>query len=151
MSLAEAEQFLASPTYPIVDLPAPFVDERGVIQNVTTSGAQSVGLLTSKAGSSRANHIHKTDDHLAVVVSGRIEYWWHDVVVVGDEACAAVGSELKHVVIEAGQAFYTPKHVAHTMYFLADTTFLTISCKARTHEEHEADLIRVPSLKASAA
>ena len=154
MSLAEAEQFLMSPTYPLVELPKPFIDDRGVIQNVTTSGAQSVALLTSKAGSSRASHIHKTDDHLTVIISGRIEYWWRDVDVRDGIVKGHLG-ELKRVVAESwlktGLGFYTPNHVAHTMYFLEDTTFLTISCKARTHEEHEADLIRVPSLKATAA
>ena len=136
-----------SQTYPIVTLPAPYVDERGIIQNITTSGAQSVALLTSKSGSSRASHVHRSDDHLAWVVSGCIEYWWRDVMILDGKVVSAEMSEVRSVIVEAGQAFYTPRHVAHTMFFPVDTTFLTISCKARTHEEHEADLIRVPSLK----
>jgi dTDP-4-dehydrorhamnose 3,5-epimerase-like enzyme len=154
MSLAEADEFLRSPTYPIVTLEPPFVDKRGAIQNLTTSGAKSVAIITSKAGTERASHVHKTDDHLAFVISGRIEYWWQDVVLVDDitnpgrKKVVDVG-ELKHVVVEAGQAFYTPRHVAHTMHFLEDTTFATISCQSRNHADHEADLIRVLSLKAA--
>lgn len=148
MSLAESKTFLDSPTYPIVQLEAPFVDERGSIQNITTSGAQSVAVLHTKAGFSRASHVHKTDDHLAWVVSGRVEYWWQDVIVSDGEVKERLG-DIKRLTIEAGQAFYTPRHVAHTMHFPVDSVLLTISCKSRKHADHEADLIRIPSLKAT--
>lgn len=149
MTLAEANEFLRSETYPVVRLGTPFLDDRGAIQNLTTKGAQSVAVISSKAGTSRASHVHKTDDHLAFVVSGRIEYWWQDVVVRDGQIAERVG-EAKSVVVEAGQAFYTPRHVAHTMYFPEDTVFVTLACKSREHADHEADLIRVPSLKDSA-
>lgn len=157
MALAEADGFLKQATYPIVELGAPFVDDRGVIQNLTTKGATSVAVLTSKAGSSRASHIHKTDDHLSYVISGRVEYWWQDVVirdirVTKDQPGDVLRiGEVRHVVVEAGQAFYTPHHVAHTMFFPVDTVFATISCQSREHADHEADLIRVPSLKEASA
>lgn len=147
MPLVEAAKFLESVTFPLVALDTPFVDARGVIQNLTTKGAQSVALITSKAGTERASHIHKTDDHLSVVVSGRIEYWWQDVALAVDGNGVRFMNKAKHVVVEAGQAFYTPRHVAHTMYFLEDTTFITLACQSREHADHEADLIRVPSLK----
>jgi len=149
-SLAEATDYLTCPTYPIVELAPAFVDKRGAIQNLTTLGAQSVAVITSKRGTERASHIHKTDDHLAFVVSGRIEYWWQDVRVENG-AVADGGGGIHRVVVEAGQAFYTPRHVAHTMHFLDDTVFVTLSCRARNHADHEADLIRVPSLKAIGA
>lgn len=149
MALAEADGFLEQATYPIVELGAPFVDDRGVIQNLTTSGAQSVAVITSKAGTQRASHIHRSDDHLAFVISGRIEYFWQNIVWV-DGAPKPVGDK-ERVVVEAGQAFYTPPHVAHTMFFPVDTVFATISCKSREHADHEADLVRVPSLKEASA
>lgn len=145
MSLIEADAFLQCPTYPVVELERPFVDERGAIQNLTTTGAQSVAVISSKAGTSRASHVHKTDDHLSWVVSGSIEYWWQDVLIDG-QIVERVGP-VKSVLVKAGQAFYTPPHLAHTMYFPEDTVFLTLSCKSRKHADHEADLIRVPSLK----
>jgi len=153
MALAEADEYLQCETYPIVRLETPFVDERGAIQNLTTKGAQSVAVIVSKAGSSRASHVHKSDDHLSFVISGRIEYFWQEGLVESD--CALPSrfvplSEIKRVVVEAGQAFYTPKHVAHTMYFPVDTVFATVSCKSREHADHEADLIRVQSLKDAA-
>ena len=147
MALAEASEYLNSPTYPIVKLKTPFVDERGAIQNLTTSGSQSTAVITSKAGSERASHVHRQDDHLSWVVSGRIEYWWQELEAISDDGVMLRGAP-KSVVVEAGQAFYTPCLVAHTMHFLTDTTFVTISCKRREHADHEADLIRVPSLKA---
>lgn len=147
MSLSEAAEFLKSETYPIVPLGPGFVDWRGRITNLTTKGATSVAVLTSKAGSSRASHVHKTDDHLAFVISGQVEYWWQDGVVNEAGAFEPSGKTRK-VVAEEGQAFYTPPWVAHTMFFPVDTVFATISCQSREHEDHEADLIRVPSLKA---
>lgn len=146
MSLSEAPAFLKSETYPIVPLSPGFVDERGRITNLTTKGARSVAVLTSKAGSSRASHVHRGDDHLSFVVSGQVEYWWQDGVVTEAGAFEPSGEKRK-VVAEAGQAFYTPPWVAHTMFFPVDTTFVTVSCQSREHEDHEADLIRVPSLK----
>lgn len=146
MSLAEADAFLKSPTYPIVQLGPGFVDERGRITNLTTKGCRSVAVLTSKAGSQRANHVHRGDDHLAFVISGQIEYWWQDGVV-NEAGHFEPNGEKRKVVVEAGQAFYTPPWVAHTMFFPVDTTFATISCQSREHADHEADLIRVPSLR----
>lgn len=145
MALAEAEEFMRSGTYPIVRLETPFVDERGSIQNLTTKGCHSAAIITSQSGTSRASHVHRSDDHLAVVMSGCIEYWWQDALIDGDKV-TPVG-RINRVRVTAGQAFYTPSSVAHTMYFLQDTVFITISCKARDHESHEADLIRVPSLR----
>jgi mannose-6-phosphate isomerase-like protein (cupin superfamily) len=148
MSLAEAEEFLRSKTYPIVPLGPGFVDERGRITNLTTKGATSVAVLTSKAGSSRASHVHKTDDHLSYVISGRVEYWWEEGVINADGVFERVIGTKRKVVVEAGQAFYTPPWTAHTMFFPVDTVFATISCQSREHADHEADLIRVASLKA---
>lgn len=146
MALAEAREFMDSPNYPIVDLPPAYVDERGGIQNLTTSGAMSVAIIDSKAGTSRASHIHKTDDHLTWVVSGEVEYWWQPVSLDANYEVTYLG-RMERVYVGAGGAFYTPRHVAHTMYFTRDTVIVTLSCKARTHAEHEADLIRVPSLR----
>lgn len=147
MSLVEASEYLSAKTYPIVQLAKPFLDERGSIQNLTTTGARSVAIIQSKAGSSRASHVHKTDDHLAFVISGRIEYWWQDVRLTPSGEVSERFDEVKSVLIEAGQAFYTPRNVAHTMYFPEDTVFATLSCQSRAHADHEADLVRVPSLK----
>ncbi len=74
MALAEAEKYVSAATYPIVALETPFVDERGSIQNLTTSGAQSAAVIHSREGSSRASHIHREDNHLSFVLNDAIEY-----------------------------------------------------------------------------
>ena len=47
----------------IVELEAPFVDDRGAIQPLVDKNMKSCVLITSKKGSVRANHYHQTDWH----------------------------------------------------------------------------------------
>lgn len=126
-----------SPDYPRIPLVVSFSDKRGIIQNVVTDGVKSVVVITSKAGSERASHVHEEDDHICYVVQGEIDYYFRDV---GDT------NPPKMVKILEGGAFYTPPHVEHTMAFVHDTIFLTLSRQSRTPEEYEADLTRIPSL-----
>jgi len=63
------------PTGPIVSLPAPFEDSRGVIQTLVDGGIQSVQVITSKATTVRANHYHKTDSHFMYVIKGVMKYF----------------------------------------------------------------------------
>lgn len=144
MPLAETEEYLKQPTYPVVRLETPYVDARGAIQNLTTKGCQSVAVITSKSGTQRANHVHKTDEHLTVLVYGRLRYWWQEGRVEGDTFKPT--GLVRSVEVNEGQAFHTPPHLAHCMQFLEDSVIVTVAPKARDSVSHEADLIRVPSL-----
>lgn len=108
----------------------PFVDERGSITNLTTTGTQSVAVITSKAGSVRAKHWH-TDEHSAYVVSGRVEYW---------ERLAGVD---KAVVFGPGDMFVSRAGIEHAMRFLEDSVIVTLATGIRSHENHEAAVHRV--------
>lgn len=124
---------------PIVELEPPFVDERGEIiplfNNLTTNSAI---LVTSKKGSIRANHYHKTDWHYCYVVSGIIDYFHREV---GDAAAP------RKVRITAGQMFYTPPMVEHTMCFAEDTVFVCFGYNSRRQDDYESDLVRVELVK----
>ena len=118
----------------IVAMPAPFSDSRGGIQPLVDRTIQSAVLITSKKGTVRANHYHKTDWHYCYVLEGRIEY--HHRAHGSDAAPDAV-------IVEKGQLFFTPPMVDHAMVFLEDTTFLTLGRNSRAQEVYEADVERI--------
>jgi quercetin dioxygenase-like cupin family protein len=123
---------------PFVELPVPFVDDRGKIQNLFLEGMQSGALISSKAGTLRASHHHKTGNHLCYLISGKILYKWRPV---GQEHAP------NEVLIQPGQAFFSPPMTDHWMHFLEDSVFLAFDSKvARSHDGYETDLVRVPAL-----
>ncbi len=118
----------------IVSLETPFVDARGEIQPLVDRTMESAVLITSKKGTVRANHYHKTDWHYCYVIEGRIEYHHRPH---GDAMTPTV------VVIEKGQVFFTPPMVDHAMVFLDDTIFLALSRNSRSQELYEDDVERI--------
>ena len=94
----------------------------------------SVAIITSTDGAVRANHYHKTDWHYAYIITGSLEYYWRPV---------GSTEPPKRIVVKAGQLFFTPPMVEHAMKFLEATTFITMAKNVRSHENHEADLVRI--------
>ena len=116
---------------PIVDLPDAFVDERGTIQPLVDLEIGSVQIITSKAGSVRGNHFHKTDWHYCYVVSGLMDYVYQSSGFVFRSRTSP------------GEMFYTPPGVPHAMLFLEDTVFVNIARNSRHQADYEEDLVRV--------
>lgn len=123
------------PTDPKVPLPAPFVNENGTIQNLLLKQCKSVTSIISKRGAVRANHYHRTDWHYTYVVSGRVLYF---------ERAVGQTTILPPKEFGAGDMYFTPPNLEHSMLFLEESVVLTFAKNVRTHEEHEADLVRVP-------
>lgn len=120
---------------PIVPLPPPFIDNRGSIQNLFTDGMQSGALIVSKKGTRRADHFHKTGNHTCILLTGKILYKHRPV---GEK------NPPQSVVIEPGQAFYSPPMIEHSMEFLEDSSFLSFDSKvSRNHAGYEEDLVRL--------
>ncbi len=132
-SISEAlrEEYLNDP---IVTLDTPFVDDRGAIYPIVDAVMESCVIISSKKGTVRANHYHKTDWHYCYVMEGEIQYHWR---ATGDS------SEPRVVTIEKGQCFFTPPMVDHAMVFSKDTTFLTLGRNPRDQETYEADIERI--------
>ena len=128
------EEKAAWPDEVIVDLPNPFADVRGAIQPLVDEDIKSCVLITSKKGTVRANHYHKTDWHYCYVLSGRIEYYHRPT---GD------GAAPEKVTVAAGQMFFTPPQVDHAMVFTEDTTFLAFGRNSRKQAVYEADVERI--------
>ncbi len=126
----------------IVDLEAPFADERGEILPLVDMDMKSCVLITSKKGTVRANHYHKTDWHFCYVLSGTIEYYHRR---------HGSTEKAEKVVINKGQLFFTPPMVDHTMVFPEDTTFLTLGRNSRSQEVYEADIERIEPINSDEA
>ena len=132
-----AEEKASFPTEVSVPLPPPFADARGSIQPLVDVTMESCVLISSRKGTVRANHYHRTDWHYCYVLSGSIEYYHRPQ-----------GSEAKpeKALIGTGQMFFTGPMVEHAMVFPEDTVFLTFGRNSRQQEVYEADVVRVESL-----
>ncbi len=119
---------------PILNLEAPFADARGSIQPLVDEDMKSAVLITSKKGTVRANHFHKTDWHYCYVLSGTIEYHYRPV---GQNSAPRI------TTIKAGQMFFTPPMLEHAMVFVEDTSFLCLGKNSRDQASYEADITRV--------
>lgn len=121
-------------TGPIVSLPAPFEDARGMIQTLVEGGVHSVQIITSKANSVRANHYHRTDSHYMYVLTGAMKYFHRPA---GDKSAPT------WLLVSAGQLVYSPPMVEHAVEFVEDSVFLNITGKPRDQAAYEDDLVRV--------
>ena len=122
------------PTSVIVNLPKPFIDERGAIQPLLDIDMKSSVLITSESGSIRANHYHKTDWHYCYVLIGEIKYYHRPH---GNKELP------KEIIIKEKQMFFTPPMIDHAMVFTKSTQFLTWSRNSRVQEVYEADVCRI--------
>jgi len=123
----------------IVNMENPFQDSRGEIQPLVDLAMKSAVLISSKKGTIRANHYHKTDWHFCYVISGSIEYYHRP---------HGSNSEPEKVLVKSGQLFFTPPMVDHTMLFPEDTVFLTLGRNSRRQEVYEADVERIQLVEA---
>ena len=121
----------------VVALEKAFADSRGAIQPLVDLPMESCVLISSKKGTVRANHYHRTDWHFCYVLSGSIEYHHRPH-----------GSDAKpeKVLVKTGELFFTPPMVDHAMVFPEDTVFLTLGRNSRTQEVYEADVVRIPPI-----
>jgi quercetin dioxygenase-like cupin family protein len=122
------------PSTPIVPLPdSPFIDGRGVIQNLFLHPSDSIAHITSVRGTVRANHYHK-DYHFCYLLVGKIAYFER---AVGDSVIPET------TIITKGMLFFSPPNREHSMLFLEDSEFITFQNSVRTHENHENSVKRV--------
>jgi quercetin dioxygenase-like cupin family protein len=107
--------------------------QAGPIVNLNVQG--NVSVIHCEANSRRSSHHHREDWHYLFVVSGEMRYWERPV-----------GSEEppSYAVYYPGDMVYTGSGVDHWTEFPRPTTLISVSKIHRTHEAHEADLVRVP-------
>jgi uncharacterized RmlC-like cupin family protein len=117
---------------PLVEVGEQHGNGAGLIQNLDVKGY--VGVLHCNAGSRRSSHWHKTDSHYLYVLTGKMDYYWREV---GD------GGKPFHVEVNANQMVFTGPRVEHWTVFPRETVLISVSDILRSHEGHEADLVRV--------
>lgn len=123
------------PKTTLIPIDNPFVDPRGVIQNLLHRPVGSVVHITSYAESTRASHWHRTDWHYCYVLSGHIDYYEREVDSI---------NRPRYTSICQGELFFTPPKMEHEMYFPVRTSFLTLANLHREPANYEADLVRLP-------
>lgn len=115
-----------------------FTDDRGYITrlvNDDTKQFRAVLYITSKAGTERGNHYHKSDYHYVYCVSGKFRYSEKDM--------SKPDSPVESVILEPGDLVLSRAMTAHSMEFLEDTVFLAITTEPREQEKYEEDTVRI--------
>ena len=112
-----------------------FENEAGWIQNLVEQPISGAAVIVSKAGSSRSHHWHRQDGHFLFVESGCMRYVER----------LPSGETVQREVLP-GEMVWTGPGVEHSSYFPVETRMLSFSLRARTHDAHEADLVRVEPL-----
>jgi oxalate decarboxylase/phosphoglucose isomerase-like protein (cupin superfamily) len=125
------------PDDPKVELPPDYKNKAGTIQNLLFAETAGAALITSFDGAVRSNHYHKTDWHFMYVLDGVMEYYWRGV---------RSESPVYLCRVKPGEMVFTPPLVEHTTRFRGTTRLLVFSRNARKHDDHEADLVRIPPL-----
>lgn len=113
-----------------VPLDKPFVDSRGIIQNLWLSQSGSITIIDSNKGAIRAQHKHTLDWHTAYIISGSLLY--------------VEGEDKKQITkqFNAGSLFFTRPGVYHEMHFLEDCKMITVNNMCKNHENYEKDVKR---------
>lgn len=117
-----------------VVLAAPHVDVRGSIIPIHLGQSGSVHLITSAAGSRRADHWHREDWHVCYVLSGSVIY---------TERPVGSNNPPTEYRFLAGQAFWTGPQVEHGMFFPVQTNLIVIANRHRESADYERDLVRL--------
>ena len=115
----------------------PISDERGSITNILDVDfpLRSILLITSKAGTVRANHYHMTDSHYVYLLNGKMEYTEKDM--------KGKNQRKRSVIVEPGDLIFSPPMVAHAMRFLENTVFLAFTTEPRDQRSYEKDTVRI--------
>ncbi|MDH3386401.1 MAG: hypothetical protein OEN02_00730 [Gammaproteobacteria bacterium] len=117
-----------------IDLPRPFTDDRGAIQPLVSGDFKAAQLITSKAGTVRANHYHKEDSHYMYIVSGEFDYYYRSTGSSAEPRCLR---------LKAGEMVYTPPMFDHAVKFVKNTTFINFTSCDRDQSTYEDDIVRI--------
>lgn len=132
MESNDAEAHGSDTGTPLVHPGDAFASPGGTIQNLGVCGY--VSHIETGGGQRRSSHWHRTDHHWLYVDYGCMEYYWRPV---------GSTKRPRMVLVRQGQMVFTPPNVEHWTYFREFTKMISVSKLNRTHEQHEADLVRV--------
>lgn len=122
------------PKEPLVSLEKPHADARGAILPLLNFPSKNISLITSKKGTLRSNHYHKTDWHYMYVLKGAFDYYYRPT---------GSNDEPSKITVRAGEMVFTPPMEDHTTVFTEDCELLAISRNPRDQATYEADTVRI--------
>lgn len=134
-ALVEKSEYPMDPAVPVDDR---VVTPAGPIDNLLLTGCTSVAIIRSAPGTVRSNHYHKTDWHYLYVLEGEMDYYYRP---------AGSQEPPTKLLVRKGEMVFTPPMIEHATFFQTDTRLLSMAKNARTHEGHEADLVRIQLVK----
>ena len=113
-----------------------FEDTRGLIFDlVDKEHISHIGMITSKKGSVRGNHYHKTAKQITYVLSGKIELTTKDI--------SKTDSKSEKIIMEQGDIVTIEPMIAHSIKALEETIFLIFTDKQRSDGGYEDDTHRI--------
>lgn len=122
----------------VIHVKPEFKDERGYISRLVNDDSKqfkAVLYITSKAGTERGNHYHKSDHHYVYCVTGKFRY--------SEKNMSKPDSEVESVILNPGDLVLSNPMIAHSMEFLEDTVFLAITTEPREQDKYEDDTVRI--------
>lgn len=122
----------------VIKIKPEFVDDRGYISRLVDQDKyplRAVLYITSKAGTTRANHYHKKDAHYVYCLSGKFKYSEKDM--------SKPDTQTESVMLEPGDLVLSSPMIAHRMDFLEDSVFLAFTTEKRDQDEYEGDTVRL--------
>ncbi len=109
-------------------------DQRGDITDLLDDvSIRHVGLISSKAGSVRGNHIHQKADRYTFVVKGTLEYYER----MPDQL------DVSKAILSAGDMVFTPAGAALAVRFVEDSVILELNTEPRSNGRYEQELVRL--------
>ncbi len=118
----------------IEKLPAAFESPAGKIQNLLEQPCGGVSIIVCLPGSRRSSHHHLTDHHWLFVRRGEMQYW---------ERPVGSTERPEYTLIKEGEMVFTGPMMDHWTRFPIGAELISMHSLSRTHEAHEADLVRV--------
>lgn len=115
-----------------------FVDVRGGIARIVDQDIFSIRAvlrITSKKGTTRANHLHKTDYHYIFVEKGSCKYSELDPKIKK--------GKIQTVILEPGDLVLSKPGIIHGVKFLKDTVLLVFTSEKREQNHYEEDIKRI--------
>lgn len=136
MRAVEDGKFPSNPRVPPRE--KPFENENGFISNIAFGKFGGLAFISSRPGTIRSNHYHKTDWHFISVLSGAVHYYWRPVGSTEDPQVE---------IFRMGDTFFTPPMVEHAVFSQRSTEIIALSSLSRRHATHESDVVRVKLMK----
>jgi hypothetical protein len=118
----------------------PYTDDRGSLQTLINCTIENVALITSKKGTIRSNHYHKTDWHYMYMVTGSADYYYRPT---------GSPEPPKKILFKQGDLVYTGAMEDHATVFLEDSVLLAMSGHPRDQATYESDVVRIELVKPS--